>query len=83
MSRVPSCKDCMYFVPGRYVHTDMCKRFIAYRGRGRVVYQWADYVRMAEHKCGPDGKLFVGRPAEKLMSRDKLDLLTRLFEEDE
>jgi hypothetical protein len=38
---------------------------------------------MAEHKCGPDGKLFVARPGEKLMSRDKLDLLTRLFEEDE
>ena len=83
MNKAPSCKDCMYFVPGRYTHTDMCKRFIAYRGRGRIVYQWADYVRMAEHKCGSDGKLFVARPDEKMVSRAKLELLTQLFNEDE
>lgn len=83
MNKAPLCKDCWYFVKGRYPHTDQCSRFIAYRGRGKIIYQWADSVRFADHKCGPEGKLFMARPDEKSVSCDKLDLLTRLFDEDE
>ena len=66
----PACEQCIYYRPGRYVHTGQCTRFIAYRGRGRVVYDFVDSVRLDAHRCGPEGKLFaslqknVRRPAQ-------------------
>jgi hypothetical protein len=59
----------------------MCSRYIAYRGRGKVVYEWVDSVRFSERKCGADGKLFVSR--EKYMSSDRQGLLLHLMNDDE
>lgn len=33
-------------------------RYVAYRGRGKIVYEFADSVRLAENKCGREGRLF-------------------------
>lgn len=58
MQFTPPCEKCIYFVPGKYSHTGMCARYIAYRGRGKIVNEFADSVRMAENKCGREGRLF-------------------------
>jgi hypothetical protein len=58
-------------------------KFIAYRGRGKMVYEWADSVRFSERKCGPEGRLFVARDPEKNTSRDRQDLWKYLVEQDE
>ena len=77
----PPCEKCVYFIPGKYVRTDTCGRYIAYRGRGKVVYEWVDSVRFSERKCGADGKLFVSR--EKYMSSDRQGMLLHLMNDDE
>jgi hypothetical protein len=79
----PSCETCRYFVQGRYVRTDTCSRFIAYKGRGKVVYEWAESVRFSERKCGPEGRLFVARDPVKKSSRDRQELWKYLVEQDE
>ena len=78
---VPSCKTCRYFVQGRYPRTDMCSRFIAYRGRGKVVYEWTDSVRFSENKCGPSGRLHISN--EKNKSRESQETLLSLLNDDE
>lgn len=65
----PPCEKCQFFRPGRYVRTGQCMRYIAYRGRGKVVYEWTDSVRFSEQKCGSSGKLFVA--LEKKESRER------------
>jgi hypothetical protein len=57
----PDCKNCRFFVPGRYARTDTCTQFIIYRGRGKLLYDWAESARFSFSKCGPDGKLFIAR----------------------
>lgn len=67
MNKAPFCENCRFFVKGRWPRTDTCSRFVAYRGRGKIVYEWADSVRFNENKCGQDGKLFVSKnPNEKV-----------------
>lgn len=39
----------------------MCTRYIAYRGRGKIVHEFADTVRLDRSRCGPNGKLFLSR----------------------
>jgi hypothetical protein len=77
----PSCETCRYFVPGRYPRTDTCARFIAYRGRGKVVYEWADSVRFNENKCGASGRLYISK--EKNKSRERHETLLSLLNDDE
>jgi len=77
----PSCETCRYFVPGRYVRTDTCARFVAYRGRGKVVYEWADSVRFNENKCGPSGRFYISK--EKSKSRERQETLLSLLNDDE
>ena len=77
----PACEKCRFFVPGRYVRTSGCSRYIAYRGRGKVVYEWAESVRFSESKCGPDGRLFVSR--EKKESSARQETLLSLLNDDE
>ena len=55
----PPCEKCIFFRPGRYVRTGVCTRYIAYRGRGKIVHEFADSVRLDRSKCGPKGKLFL------------------------
>lgn len=57
----PDCKNCIFFVPGRYARTDTCSKFIIYRGRGKILYEWAESARLRDSKCGPDAKLFIAR----------------------
>jgi hypothetical protein len=77
----PKCEKCQFFRPGRYARTGQCTRYIAYRGRGKVVYEWADDVRFSEHKCGPDGRLFV--VLEKKESRERQQTILHLLNDDE
>jgi hypothetical protein len=58
---IPDCSKCRFFVPGRYARTDTCSRFVIYRGRGKLLYEWAETARFKESKCGEKGKLFVAR----------------------
>lgn len=76
-----NCEKCRFFVPGRYARTGACSRYIAYRGRGKIVYEWADSVRFSESKCGPDARFFVAR--EKTMSRERQETLLNLLNDDE
>jgi hypothetical protein len=77
----PLCENCRFFVKGRYPRTDSCGRFIAYRGRGKIVYEWTDSVRFSERKCGPTGKLF--EPREKKVRSEREETLRHLFEDEE
>ena len=56
-------------------------RYVAYRGRGKMVYEFAESVRFSERKCGPDGLLF--EPREKITSRDRQEIWRILLEQDE
>ena len=76
-----ACETCRYFVPGRYARTGSCSRYIAYRGRGKIVYEWADSVRFSESKCGPEARLYVAR--EKSESRERQETLVNLLNDDE
>jgi hypothetical protein len=75
------CEKCLYFIPGRYAQTGRCSRYVAYRGRGKLVYEFSDTIRLDQTRCGPEGRLFVSR--EKKESRDRQDILWHLLEQDE
>jgi hypothetical protein len=66
------CEKCVYFVPGKYSHTGSCKRYIAYKGRGKLVYEFADSVRLAENKCGRQGRFFIAKEKSRVF-RDLLE----------
>ena len=62
MNVPPPCEKCVYYKPGPYPKTGTCVRFVAYRGRGKMVYEFADTVRLDKTRCGPEGKLFLSIP---------------------
>jgi len=57
----PDCKNCIFFIPGRYTRTDTCSKFVIYRGRGKLLYEWAESARFRDSKCGPGGKLYIAK----------------------
>lgn len=67
----PPCEKCIYFVPGKYAHTGSCARYIAYRGRGKLVYDFSDTVRMDTNKCGSKGRFFISKTFKSLMEDDE------------
>jgi hypothetical protein len=69
----PDCKNCRFFVPGRYSRTDTCSRFVVYRGRGKLLYDWAEAARFSEKKCGESGKFFVLKSTGANPIRDVLE----------
>lgn len=71
----------MHFIKGPYVNTGRCTRYSVYRGRGKLVYDFAANVRLDTSKCGPEGRLFVSR--EKIELCDRQDILWHLLEQDE
>lgn len=76
MAHTPPCERCVYFVPGKYSHTGNCARYIAYRGRGKIVYEFADSVRLDAKKCGPYGRFFMSEKMEEhkfMIFRDLLN----------
>ena len=79
----PSCEKCRFYRPGNYPRTGTCMRYLVYRGRGKMVYEFSESVRFSERKCGPEGKLFVARDPEKKASRDSQELWKYLVEQDE
>jgi hypothetical protein len=71
MQFAPPCEKCVYFVPGKYSHTGTCRRFIAYRGRGKLVYDFSDTVRLDTNKCGPNGRLFISKDWKRLLEDEE------------
>lgn len=74
-----NCTQCRFYRPGPYVRTGQCTLYTAYRGRGKLVYEFADTVRMDRTKCGPEGRLWVS----KNTSRERYELLRSLIEDEE
>lgn len=83
MQQVKPCEHCRFFKPGNYARTGTCIKYVAYRGRGKIVYEFAESVRFSESKCGPDGRFFVARDPEKNVSRESQKIWTDLLEQDE
>jgi hypothetical protein len=83
MHQVNPCEKCRFYKPGNYTRTGTCLKYIAYRGRGKLVYEFADSVRFSERKCGPEGRFFVARDPEKKASRERQELWKYLVEQDE
>ena len=56
------CQQCMYFEPRSHPFTDRlnkCRRFGEIDPEtGFAIYEYADYCRKNEKKCGPNGKYF-------------------------
>lgn len=73
---VSPCEKCLYFASGLYSETGFCLRYIVYRGRGKLVYDFASNARKDESKCGLSARLFV--PREKgtrgVLSQDRTGL---------
>jgi hypothetical protein len=80
MKPVPNCEQCAFYKPGPYLKTGMCTRYVAYRGRGKMVYEFSDTVRLDKSKCGPEGKMFLSDPREK---KQNGDILWSLLNDDE
>jgi hypothetical protein len=76
-----SCEKCLYFTPGRYPKIGYCTRFVAYRGRGKLIHEFSENARLDERKCGKNGRLFVER--EKNASRERQGILKSLYEDEE
>jgi hypothetical protein len=58
---IPSCKNCIYFKPSGYITDSLstCSKF----GEKNIItdeikYDFADYCRNNEKKCGIEGKFF-------------------------
>lgn len=81
MNVAPPCFKCVWYRPGKWEHTGTCRRYVAYRGRGKLVYEFADAARADQRKCGPDGLFFVAR--EKKVPSERQELLWHLLEQDE
>lgn len=77
----PPCEKCIFFRPGRYARTGVCTRYLAYRGRGKVVYEFSDTVRLDKSKCGPRGKLFLSR-TDRSAARDESVFISLLNDEE-
>jgi hypothetical protein len=54
---------------------------VAYRGRGKMVYEFSDTVRLDKSKCGPEGKMFLSDPRES--KKYNGDIIWSLFNDDE
>lgn len=77
------CQKCAFFKPGSYPQNGTCLKYVAYRGRGKVVYEFATSVRSSERKCGSKAIFFIPRHDEKNTSSERYLLLQSLFEDDE
>lgn len=75
MNHVPPCSKCIFYRPER---TGICIRYVAYRGRGKLVYDFAQNARNDERKCGSTGFFFVPREKNAQSLRQ-----WNLLEEDE
>jgi hypothetical protein len=74
------CQKCSFYKPGNYVQTGTCLRYIAYRGRGKLVYEFAAQVRADKSKCGPSARLFIHKETGKNVQSERY---RNLLEDDE
>jgi hypothetical protein len=81
MKPVPNCENCVFYKPGPYARTGMCTKYVAYRGRGKMVYEFSDTVRLDKSRCGPEGKMFLSDPREH--KKHSGDIIWSLFNDDE
>ena len=75
-----NCQTCKFYKPGNYIQTGTCTKYVAYRGRGKLVYEFAASVRSETHKCGPSARFFVHKDSEKNMHYERYK---SLLEDDE
>ena len=73
------CSQCRFYRPGPYVRTGQCTLYTAYRGRGKIVYEFSDSVRLDKSKCGQEGRLWVS----KNTLRERHEILRSLIEDEE
>lgn len=79
---VPSCQKCLYHAPGMYSDTGFCIRSIVYRGRGKIVYNFAANARGDESICGPSARLFVPvKKGETFVLDDSILPLARIVKD--
>ena len=63
----PPCHKCVHFVPSRYGTIGYCGLFARFKGakagirKPYSIYQFSEIIRGDPRKCGPEGKLFVGK----------------------
>jgi len=81
MKPIPNCEKCVFYKPGPYARTGMCTRYTAYRGRGKLVYEFSDTVRLDKSKCGPEGKMYLSDSKEHVKRNN--DILWSLLNDDE
>ena len=55
---IPSCQQCRFYTTGKYSRIGFCTRFVAYRGRGKLIHEFAMNARDDVTKCGPAGRLY-------------------------
>lgn len=60
MSAKP-CHLCKFFIPRRYNRIGQCSRFVVYRGRGKLIHQFADEARANEKECGKNAKYWISK----------------------
>jgi hypothetical protein len=77
------CRKCSFYKPGNYAQTGTCAKYLAYRGRGKVVYEFAAAVRAEPRKCGPSARFFILKDSEKNVQIERYRLIKSLFEDDE
>lgn len=77
------CQKCSFYKPGNYAQTGTCLKYVAYRGRGKLVYEFAASVRADKNKCGPSARFFIPKNPEKNVQIERYMLLKSLFEDDE
>jgi hypothetical protein len=60
----PACKNCIYYVPNKYdkdftSYLNKCNKF-GYKDiiTDKITYNYADFARNDELKCGKEGKYF-------------------------
>jgi len=73
------CSQCRFYRPGPYVRTGQCTLYTAYRGRGKLIYEFSDSVRLDKSKCGQEGRLWVS----KNTLRERHEILRSLIEDEE
>jgi hypothetical protein len=78
-----NCQTCRFYKPGNYAQTGSCLKYVAYRGRGKLVYEFASSVRADSRKCGPSARFFIPKDYEKSVQSERYMLLKSLFEDDE
>lgn len=50
------CHQCKFFINRGY---GQCSKFVVYRGRGKLIHQFAEEARANEKECGKNAKYWI------------------------